>query len=406
MTRVIVMAIFLVFVSSSAWADSLKEIDHLVRISDIDSAIIIDLRYATSDNFTKKEIYPAAVGVLRLETAQRLAAANAEFQKQGYRLKIWDAYRPPYVQKIFWSMVPDDRYVANPYKGGSRHNRGGAVDVTLVDRSGLEIEMPSGFDDFSSSAWPNNFSLKTQVRKNVNYLRKVMMSHGFMPIEHEWWHFDDRHWKTFPLVDVLLEKFIVPPDILKSLGSSRQAILVTPANNTVFQAKVTAWENKDQQWQMAFPLVNAVVGRNGIAELNQKKEGDGKTPSGVFFLKTAFGYKASIDSKMEYKQATSEDVWVDDVNSKNYNHWEKMKDIQDAQSFEQMKRDDDLYKAGVVIEYNTQPVTPGLGSAIFLHIWRNSDRPTAGCVAVSQENIFKLLKWLDPSYNPVIVIQK
>jgi zinc D-Ala-D-Ala dipeptidase len=81
------------------------------------------------------------------------------------------------------------------------------VDVNFVDREGNEVEMPSAFDDFSSRAWPNNFAMSKAVRKNVTLLRQVMMRNGFTPLEHEWWHFDDRSWRNFPLVDVSLENF-------------------------------------------------------------------------------------------------------------------------------------------------------------------------------------------------------
>jgi len=168
-----VVAVFVFNFYSSAIA--LTEIEGLVPIPEVDSAIVLDIRYATENNFTHKKIYPIAVGVLRKETAQKLAAANKEFQEKGYRIKVWDGYRPLYVQKIFWEIRPDDRYVANPYKGGSKHNRGGAVDVTLVDQQGKELEMPSAYDDFSSKAWRNNFKMSAEARKNVNYLTEVMV---------------------------------------------------------------------------------------------------------------------------------------------------------------------------------------------------------------------------------------
>src|SRR3990167_4865629 len=139
------------------FAGDIKEIDGLVRVQDIDPNIVLDLRYATENNFTGKKVYPVAVCVLRKEAAQKLAAANAELMKDGYRIKVWDAYRPPYVQRIFWNLVPDERYVANPDKGGSRHNRGGAVDLTLIDENGNELEMPTGYDDFSAKASPTSF---------------------------------------------------------------------------------------------------------------------------------------------------------------------------------------------------------------------------------------------------------
>ncbi len=201
------LAFLFLLTPTVCFTNQLIEVEHLVQIKDVDPTIILDLRYATEDNFTHQKVYPLARGILRSETAQKLAAANAQFRKSGYTIKVWDAYRPIYVQKIFWDLVPDDRYVANPYKGGSRHNRGGAVDITLVDKDGHEVQMPSGFDDFSSKAWSNNFALTTAVQKNVTYLRQVMMTHGFTPLEHEWWHFDDKDWRKFPLVDVSLDKF-------------------------------------------------------------------------------------------------------------------------------------------------------------------------------------------------------
>jgi zinc D-Ala-D-Ala dipeptidase len=203
----LIVALIVCLMTSNLWAKDVKQVEGLVSIQDVDPAIVLDIRYATTNNFTGKIVYPKAKGILRKETAEKLAATNAELQKHGYKIKVWDGYRPVYVQKIFWEIMPDDRYVANPYKGGSKHNRGGAVDVTLVDRQGHDVEMPSAYDDFSSKAWPNNFAMSKEARKNVTLLRSVMMKNGFAPIEHEWWHFDDKEWIDFPIVDVSLEKF-------------------------------------------------------------------------------------------------------------------------------------------------------------------------------------------------------
>lgn len=99
-------------------------IDGFVRVTDLDPSIVVDLKYATTDNFTHQKVYPTNVCVLRLATAQKLAKANAQLQTMGCRIKVWDAYRPVSVQKIFWSIEPDTRFVANPSAGGSVHNRG------------------------------------------------------------------------------------------------------------------------------------------------------------------------------------------------------------------------------------------------------------------------------------------
>lgn len=381
-----------------------KEIEGLVRVQDVDSNIVLDLRYATENNFTGKKVYPVAVCVLRKEAAQKLAAANAEFMKDGYRIKVWDAYRPPYVQKIFWNLVPDERYVANPNKGGSRHNRGGAVDITLVDKDGKELEMPTGFDDFSEKASPTNPNMSPQARKNVDYLTSIMTKNGFLSYEHEWWHFDDNNWRDFPLVDVILERFLDNDfDMLNTLPQeTRQALVVREKSAGDFHATLTAWEKQRGGWQIVFDPVDAVIGKNGFTPTGKKKEGDGKTPSGIFPLGAAFGYDTAVDTKLIYRQATENDFWVDDLKSAQYNKW--VTGTPQATSFERMKRDDDLYQYGVVIEYNTNPVVPGAGSAIFLHVWRGADSPTAGCVAIPEENLLSLLRRLDRSKNPVVVL--
>ncbi len=145
-------------------------------------------------------------------------------------------------------------------------------------------------------------------------------------------------------------------------------------------------EKRGDNWQMALEPFNAVIGKNGFAPEGEKREGDGKTPSGIYPLKMTFGYNETIKTKMPYRQALADDIWVDDPNADDYNRWVK-KQKTHAASYEIMKRDDNLYKYGIVIEYNTDPVIKGNGSAIFLHIWKGEGIPTAGCVAVYEENI-------------------
>ena len=182
-----------------------------------------------------------------------------------------------------------------------------------------------------------------------------------------------------------------------------QAIIVREISKEDSQAELTAWQKKDTGWELAQGPMPAVVGRNGLAALNEKKEGDGKTPSGMFKIQRAFGYERGVETKLNYFQVDENDFWVDDVDSPDYNRW--VKEIKEGtRSFERLKRDDDLYKYAIVIEYNTDPVVPGNGSAIFLHIWRGAGSPTSGCVAVSKENILKLLEWLDTSQEPVVLI--
>ncbi len=385
-----------------------KEIEGLVRILDIIPTVDLDLRYATTNNFTNKKIYPVSVCLLRKETAQKLARAQTQFQKEGFSIKIWDAYRPPYVQRIFWELVSDERYVANPNKGGSRHNRGGAVDLTLVDKFGKELEMPSAFDDFSDRASPSNLDMSPEARKNVDYLNRVMTENGFLMYSHEWWHFDDSDWRDFPFVDVRLEKFLTEDELwltkLQELRqSSRQVVLVREVSPGESQAILTGFELNNGVWKIVFGPIDAVIGKNGMSAAGEKKEGDGKTPSGTFSLSGAFGDGPPIATKLSFRPTTENDFWVDDPASAQYNQW--VVGRPKAQSFEQLKRDDGLYKYAVIIDYNTHPVAAGAGSAIFLHIWRDNTSPTAGCVAISQENIVKLLQWLNQSSQPLIVLE-
>ena len=397
-------------------SNAFQEIKGLVPVKEVDPSIVIELRYATAGNFTGKKIYPVDICILRRETAQKLAGANAEFEKDGYRIKIWDAYRPPYVQKIFWDILPDERFVANPNKGGSRHNRGSAVDMTLVDNRGREIEMPSAFDDFSPTASPDSPAMSPRARKNLDYLTRVLKRHGFIPIKDEWWHFDDSDWQKFPIVDVRLEEFLKLKEKLSAPAGTflpflkeetRQAIIVREMARGGFKAKLTAWELTDGTWRRVCEPMNAVLGKNGLAAPGQKREGDGKTPSGVFDLKRTFGYHRIIFpsslTALLYRRAGKDDYWVDDPESSQYNQW--VKGRPQAKSFEKLKRSDDLYKYAIVVEYNTEPVVPGLGSAIFLHIWRDAESSTAGCVAVSEKNILYLLGWLDKTRCPVIILE-
>ena len=134
-----------------------------------------------------------------------------------------------------------------------------------------------------------------------------------------------------------------------------------------------------------------------------KKEGDGKTPSGIYPLGPAFGYAFMVNTGLDYLQATDIDFWVDDVQSIQYNQWVHGKP--NANSFERMKRHDNLYQYGIVIGYNTHPVIPGNGSAIFMHVWRRYDSPTSGCVAVNQRYLRKILHWLNQHYQPVIILE-
>jgi D-alanyl-D-alanine dipeptidase len=137
-----------------------------------------------------------------------LAEANAKFKTMGYKIKVFDAYRPVEVQRKLWSMSPIKKYVANPYAEGSIHSKGGAVDITLVNMDGNEVEMPSEFDTFSIAASRNNSSMTGEAKKNLNLLTKVMNECGFDGINSEWWHFNDKKASNYGILNIDLNIFI------------------------------------------------------------------------------------------------------------------------------------------------------------------------------------------------------
>ncbi|NUN71153.1 MAG: D-alanyl-D-alanine dipeptidase [Bacteroidetes bacterium] len=172
----------------------------IVDLRSIDPTFVLDIRYATEDNFTKKVLYPVAAAKLRRVAAESLASAQRELRSMGLGLKIFDGYRPLSIQWKLWEIVPDPDFVADPRKG-SKHNRGAAVDLTIVDSLGNELEMPTGYDDFTERASHEYTALSEQVLANRALLLDVMTRHGFRPIKSEWWHYDFNGWEQFPLMD-------------------------------------------------------------------------------------------------------------------------------------------------------------------------------------------------------------
>lgn len=163
----------------------------LVELRTVVPGSFVELRYATPNNFTGKTVYECGRCFLRRRTAEKVARAQDFLAQKGYALKLWDCYRPLAVQKTFWALVPDLRYVADP-RTGSSHNRGTAVDVTLVDAAGKEQQMPTDFDDFSPRASQRETSLPQTALRNRELLTDAMRRAGFEPLATEWWHFEDR----------------------------------------------------------------------------------------------------------------------------------------------------------------------------------------------------------------------
>jgi D-alanyl-D-alanine dipeptidase len=184
----------------------------LVDIKNVDPTIVVDMRYASANNFTGQPIYPLSKCYLRRDVADHLHKVQTSLQQRALGLKVWDCYRPFSVQETLWAMKPDTRYVARPVEKdgipveGSKHNRGAAVDVTLVDSNGNEQPMPTDFDDFSERAHRNALrGIGKQALRNMRILEVAMVREGFEPLSTEWWHFDGPGWEKYDLSNAPLQ---------------------------------------------------------------------------------------------------------------------------------------------------------------------------------------------------------
>jgi D-alanyl-D-alanine dipeptidase len=181
----------------------------LVDLRKADPSIRLDLRYATTNNFMHRRLYPIAEAYLHREAAAALAEVQRELAAKGLGLKVYDAYRPLSVQQQMWDLIHDERYVSNPAVNAGRHTRGTAVDLTLVDRHGRELPMPTPFDDFTERAHRNAKGIPAEPARNANLLEDAMVRQGFIPYPFEWWHFDYRNWKQHSPLDIPLTA--IPP---------------------------------------------------------------------------------------------------------------------------------------------------------------------------------------------------
>lgn len=163
--------------------------------------VIVDLRYAGSNNIFGAAVYESGQATLRRGTADLLKEAESEFEQKGYRLKVWDAYRSPRIQFILWEKMPDERFVVNPNRSFSYHSRGAAVDVTLTDEEGREVLMPSDFDEFGPRANRDYSDVEQEAARNAVFLEEVMKRHGFRSIFNEWWHFADEKAESYPVLE-------------------------------------------------------------------------------------------------------------------------------------------------------------------------------------------------------------
>ena len=176
----------------------------LVELIHLDPTLKLDIRYATTNNFTGQKVYPEARAFLQRPAAEALVRAHQKMKRYGYGFIIFDGYRPWSVTKKFWDITPAGKknFVANPQKG-SRHNRGAAVDLTLYDlRTGQPVTMPSDYDEFTKRAAIDYSGGPEEPRRLRDLLRRVMESEGFTPHPDEWWHYDYKDWTEYPILNI------------------------------------------------------------------------------------------------------------------------------------------------------------------------------------------------------------
>jgi D-alanyl-D-alanine dipeptidase len=176
----------------------------LVELVTLDSTIRLDVRYATRDNFMHRQMYTQARVFLQRPAAEALVRVNRELHRHGYGLVVFDGYRPWSVTKKFWDETPIEQhnFVADPAKG-SRHNRGCAVDLSLVDlTTGKEVRMPSPYDNFTKRAYPSYKGGTAHERRMRDLLRHAMENAGFRVNAYEWWHFDYKEWEKYRILDI------------------------------------------------------------------------------------------------------------------------------------------------------------------------------------------------------------
>ena len=189
----------------------------------------------------------------------------------------------------------------------------------------------------------------------------------------------------------------------EKLDSVNQLLVIyneTPESNS---ATLVAFEKKNKKWITVFRPMEVGIGRNGFAAPGEKREGDSKSPTGLFRLGQLYGYEETVDSRMPYRQSTLDDKWIDDPDSPDYN--KPIKGNTTAKSFENLKISSNEYKLCLVIEYNMHPIVKGMGSAIFMHLsYGDAPNPSSGCVVLTPNNLSLLLKWMNPGSKPSVLM--
>jgi D-alanyl-D-alanine dipeptidase/L,D-peptidoglycan transpeptidase YkuD (ErfK/YbiS/YcfS/YnhG family) len=378
-----------------------------VFVQDVIPAVARDIRYFGMDNFmgARADGYEAAQAILSVEAAVALKAVSGDLRKKGVGLKIFDAYRPERAVRHFvrWAQDLNDvrmktRFYPDVAKamlfkegyiaGRSGHSRGSTVDLTLVDLKGdQEADMGSPFDLFGKISHHGAPEITPAQAANRAVLREAMEARGFGSLKEEWWHYrlkDEPYPGTFfdfPVRGPAPANALTQQFLEKHAEGAARVIVVTERDGTggkKNKALLRAYARADGFWSLRF-ATDGWLGKNGFKK--DKREGDGATPTGVFTFGRAFGNAENPGALRPYTKVSPNDVWVDDPASKSYNQWARADDPgADWSSAERLADYGKQYQYAVAVNYNTAPVVPGKGSAIFLHVATGS--PTAGCVAV------------------------
>lgn len=180
--------------------DVIPDDGQLVRILDYIPDAVIDLRYATTNNFTGVVLYDDPEAYLCYGTVKKLMQVQETLREKGYRIMIWDAYRSPEAQWKLWEAYPDPSFVANPRNGLTSHSKGNTIDISIVYEDGSPVELPSAFDEFSAAADRNYSDVSEAAKKNALLLESIMYENGFTGYKGEWWDYSDT--ETYTLIEV------------------------------------------------------------------------------------------------------------------------------------------------------------------------------------------------------------
>jgi len=176
--------------------------EQLTRLAHLEIPPLEEIRYATKYNFTGTKLYPFPIAFLRKEAAAALEKVQHFLAERELGLKVWDGFRPMAVQKKMWDLIQDERYVSNPAKNLGRHTRGTAVDVTLIDKRGGQLLLPTDYDDFTEKAHSDWAGASRVEKENRELLQEAMTKFGFEVYPYEWWHFDLKNWQQYPPLDI------------------------------------------------------------------------------------------------------------------------------------------------------------------------------------------------------------